>query len=834
MSFLSINFIAEKRERRKEEKTLRKRVYAISLALLILAMALQTSFAFAQWTEDDETYESFGPRVDQLIYRSYPAGVDALMLALEAGEVDFAVWETPAEYVDKWSNNAPYNDPNDDDYMKMVDFSDIGQREFDLNHKERVGGGLDGSYPSTYPDWRSPTSYKSFRQALAHLANRTYYITEILEGWAVEMWSPIMPWTFWFETACEGAFPTSLASARALLDADGFTKGSTTNPVDPSYDNIRVYPAGHEKAGADLDPLLFYIRSDDPFRYQAGLHMATNMEKVGLPVSRKIGPSSYCYFPVFWHQDYHLYTGGWSLGIDPDYIYALYGGVYIDWPNYCWYNSTAFDAEAGDNLFYATTMAQALAGCKAAQMIAWGPGGDVCNIPLWTAVAQSTRRGYYNPAELLPDETGTGPYAGMIGKPWEGWVNGEGAGFGSYSTVHPKDYDSGGILRIGQNQAPIKLNILKSEWYYEYNILLLSYDFLMTVNPYTFDDEGYLAESWDFSWWWDSADVGNENKTQLIFTLDDGIYWHDGVKFTSADVKFAIEYYKENLGWWYANVQDVKEIVCPDEHTVMIKLDVTSYWGLHWIGLGVPMFPKHIWETIPDPTIDMPDPTLTGTGMFDFQSYDPDAYVAVFNAFKGDVGSKPYPNAPIRAVGAPRVYTGTKPTGYKVVTRKTAIAEEYLSTLTIELTVKNFMAGATATYTPSSWSGTWTVTTPTTSEGIATTLAPGPGGTPTTLTFTSVNMTTWTSMASHTVSATHNNPVNGFPVDFTSVSVAKTASGDVNGDFALDVLDCLVLSSSFGVLPFGVFTSNADIQGDGLINVIDALLMVNAFAGSWP
>ncbi len=407
MSFDSISVIVEKsrKEKRGEEETLKRSVYAISLVLLILTLAFQTGFAFAQWTEDDGTYENFGPRVDQLIYRSYPAGVDALMLGLEAGEVDFADWVTPSGYVDKWLTTAPWNDPDDPDFMKMVDFSDIGMRQFDLNHKERIGGGLSGTDPSTYPDWRSPTSYKGFRQALAHLANRTYYVTEILEGWAVEMWTPVLPWTFWFETACENAFPTSAALARGRLDSTGFTEGSTTNPVDPSYDNIRVYPSGHEKAGQDLDPLLFYIRSDDPFRYEAGVHMAGEMEKVGLPVDHKIGPSSYCYTPVFLHQDYHLYTGGWGLSIDPDYLYSIYGGPMINWPNYNWYNSTTYDAEAGDNLFYAITKEQAIAGCSAAQLIGWGLGGDVVNIPLWTGIALSTRRGYYNPAELLPDET---------------------------------------------------------------------------------------------------------------------------------------------------------------------------------------------------------------------------------------------------------------------------------------------------------------------------------------------------------------------------------------------------------------------------------------------
>jgi ABC-type transport system substrate-binding protein len=658
------------------------------------------------------------------------------------------------------------------------------------------------------------------------LANRTYYITDLLEGYAVELWAPVMPWTYWYNTVCEGAFPTSLALARAKLDGAGFTQG-TTGPLVGGGDNVRVYPSGHEKAGADLDPLIMYIRSDDPPRRDAGIHLADQLNLVGVPTTRILGSTSVAYYPVFFYQDYHIYTGGWGLSIDPDYLWTIYGGEYINWPNYNWYNSTAYTAAARDDLFLGTTLAQCLTGAQDAQEIAWGPDGDCPTIPLWTAVAASSRRGYYNPAEPLPIETGTGEYAKMIPELWEGWVNGEGAGLGSYNTVHPEGYDQGGILRIGQHQSPIKLNILKSEWEYEYNILLLCYDFLMTVDPYTYEDSPYLADSWEISSWM-NPDTGNP-ATLLMFTLEENVEWHDGEPFTSADVEFSLEYYRDNQGWWYSNVQNIVEVITPDDHTVLVYLNVESFWALHWIGLGVPIFPKHIWEAVPDPTVDRPDPGLTGTGMYDFISYDEDAETIVFNAHKADAPFDPYPNAPIRTLGKPRTYAGTYPTGYGSVTRKTVISKDHLSALDIELKVKNSMAHATATYSPPDWSGTWTVsTTVPSSEGKATTLTPGDP--PTTLTYTAVDISGLGYGTTITVSATHNNQVGSFLIGTASIDVVYTFAGDIDGNSVLNLFDPLELSVAMGVLPDGCFVSNADINGNGLINVFDSLILSAAFA----
>jgi hypothetical protein len=214
--------------------------------------------------------------------------------------------------------------------------------------------------------------------------------------------------------------------------------------------------------------------------------------------------------------------------------------------------------------------------------------------------------------------------------------------------------------------------------------------------------------------------------------------------------------------------------------------------------------------------------------MFDFISYDEDAETIVFNAHKADIPFDPFPNAPIRTLGKPRTYAGTYPTGYDAVTRKTVISKDHLSALDIELKVKNAMAGATATYSPSDWSGSWTVsTTVPSSEGKATTLTPG--GPPTTLTYTAVDISGLGYGTTISVSATHNNQVDDFMIGTASIDVVYTFAGDLDGNSVLNLFDPLELSVAMGVLPDGCFVSNADINGDGAIDVFDSLIMVAAF-----
>ena len=69
--------------------------------------------------------------------------------------------------------------------------------------------------------------------------------------------------------------------------------------------------------------------------------------------------------------------------------------------------------------------------------------------------------------------------------------------------------------------------------------------------------------------------------------------------------------------------------------------------------------------------------------------------------------------------------------------------------------------------------------------------------------------------------------------DCESVELLSIASGDINFDTSLDVLDVVLLVNE--ILQAGGFTSSqfiaADMNGDGILNVVDVVLLVNAVLG---
>ena len=128
-----------------------------------------------------------------------------------------------------------------------------------------------------------------------------------------------------------------------------------------------------------------------------------------------------------------------------------------------------------------------------------------------------------------------------------------GAG-GSPSMFNP-DY------RSDDNLYPIAQNIFNRL------IKLTNYD---TVIP-------DLAESYEFS----------EDGKTLTFHLHEGVKWHDGVDFSSEDVKWTYDTMMEEQ-WFKATVlESVESIECPDANTVVFNLtvpDVTIVSKLGWYG----------------------------------------------------------------------------------------------------------------------------------------------------------------------------------------------------------------------------------------------------------
>lgn len=135
---------------------------------------------------------------------------------------------------------------------------------------------------------------------------------------------------------------------------------------------------------------------------------------------------------------------------------------------------------------------------------------------------------------------------------------------------------------------------------------LLEYD--MDLNPLP-----SLAESWEIS----------DDGLQITFKLREGVVWHDGEPFTSADVQFSLmevvrEYHPRGKG----NLGPLTSVDTPDDLTVVLNLEhpyVPLMRGLS--SMEAPIVPKHIYEGTDfrnNPAVNEP----IGTGPFRFAEWN--------------------------------------------------------------------------------------------------------------------------------------------------------------------------------------------------------------------
>ena len=118
----------------------------------------------------------------------------------------------------------------------------------------------------------------------------------------------------------------------------------------------------------------------------------------------------------------------------------------------------------------------------------------------------------------------------------------------------------------------------------------------------------------------------NDDFSEMTVYLRQGIYWSDGVEFTSADVVYTVESQIEHPGavWSGAFSTNVESVQAIDDYTVRFILKkpnsrFQSVFSVRWNAAWI--IPKHIFEK-EDPTMFEVNPPVS-LGPYTLHSYDP-------------------------------------------------------------------------------------------------------------------------------------------------------------------------------------------------------------------
>jgi hypothetical protein len=530
---------------------------SFSIAIFLLTLLIVV------WIPQVSVSAVKGPREDDLQMFFY-SDVSATYDALEAGDIDVVGFDIYLPvYLEAIAN------PN----IALAPVDDMGMYEFDLHNNYSI---------ASYPGIRSPTSYTEFRQALAFLVDKDRIVEEFCGGFAVRLDQPIAPPAhFWMNQSYTGVNYPYLydpAAASALLDANGWVEGATPNPYfdaafPGSTQNLRTYPPGHETAGADMDPVITYVRTDDPRRLLAGRHLYANMRKVGIPVDARESPPSSTYDAVMGLMDYHIYTGGWSLGRFPTFPYFgyhtnhyfPYGSNYVT--GFQNDNATPAHPELDPllyNIYYADTFAQALSNCQ----LAMGLLTELCvTIPLFA------RRSFWAYSTKL---------LGAVNMDGYGLENAPAHNDYFFMNVYKVD---GSPIRWGVITSPLGLNILYSDWIADMQCLFRVYLYAgLDLPPYNIaaDQPGWVLD-WFADTWVDPDDGFTKAKNFKQLRSDNYFVDTDGSQLENADADAYLfscywQYAAGIDGWSWSTVQDIKFFNKVNDYRVEIYYDARSYW----------------------------------------------------------------------------------------------------------------------------------------------------------------------------------------------------------------------------------------------------------------
>ena len=188
----------------------------------------------------------------------------------------------------------------------------------------------------------------------------------------------------------------------------------------------------------------------------------------------------------------------------------------------------------------------------------------------------------------------------------------------------------GGFMNIGiqQGDANSGLDPLNMLDLGTYSVLSQSFEYLVGLGPDGNIGSNGLATSW----------APNDDGTAWTFNLREGVTWHDGTPFTSADVAATVDRIVV-AGAGLAGVVSEGAVETPDDLTAIVNLDKANGNLPVLISIYNP-------QTLITPADYSDGTTLdarqAGTGAFIFESHDPTTFTTKFTANENYWGGRPF------------------------------------------------------------------------------------------------------------------------------------------------------------------------------------------------
>lgn len=361
---------------------------------------------------------------------------------------------------------------------------------------------------------------------------------------------------------------------------------------------------------------------------------------------------------VFTNHVFDMYMIFWSLTRFPDHLYDMtHSSQDIpDGYNPCGIHDPVLD-ELTEIVKFSLDQGEQVEAAYAAQEWLYNASN-----PWAFPYMQMYSRIYFN--AFAPDLGGIINSPGFGSDPWENlpwslmnmeWTTTDG--------LRPGTGDDRIIFCL--NLEPDSMNPTWGSSVYEWNIMDMVLDDLMTINPYTHEDLPWLADGWEIEGplnvpiTLDSEDrfhgvpagaqVNITDGMKVTFNLRTDIDWQDGNPYTPNDAEFALEFMRNNeipryrAGW--ENIADVQVI---NSTAFAVYSYVTSRFNLYDYADMAPMLPPQVWSWLDGAALDtilgytvwlnttntgpLPTPTqLFGTGPYVFGGYDPTGGVADFS-----------------------------------------------------------------------------------------------------------------------------------------------------------------------------------------------------------